>query len=120
MKARSCGRAPRHSRRGHARCWSRCSPRSLREVPRARASPTRANAMNPTATPRSDEPSARSDMQELSNVVADLRRDFGKLRDAVMDLGREKVGELRDAASETIEDRKRRADELTNQLCDTI
>lgn len=76
--------------------------------------------MNPTATPRSDEPSARSDMQELSNVVADLRRDFGKLRDAVMDLGRSKVGELKDAANETIEDRKRRADELTNQLCDTI
>lgn len=76
--------------------------------------------MNPTATPRSDDPSARTDMQELSNVVADLRRDFGKLRDAVLDLGREKVGELRDAASETLEDRKARADEMTAQLCDTI
>lgn len=76
--------------------------------------------MNQTANPRSDEPTARADMQELSNVVADLRRDFGKLRDAVLDLGREKVGDLRDAASETLEDRKRRADELTSQLCDTI
>jgi ElaB/YqjD/DUF883 family membrane-anchored ribosome-binding protein len=76
--------------------------------------------MNQTATPRSDEPTARPDMQELSKVVADLRKDFAKLRDAVMGLGREKVGELRDAASETFEDRKRRADELTEQLCDTI
>jgi ElaB/YqjD/DUF883 family membrane-anchored ribosome-binding protein len=76
--------------------------------------------MNQTATPRSDDPSARSDAQELSKIVGDLRKDFAKLRDAVLDLGREKAFELKDAASETIEDRKRRADELTGRLCDTI
>ena len=76
--------------------------------------------MNQAADPLSDEPTAFRDTQELSAVVADLRRDFAKLRDTVLGLGREKVGELRDAATETLEDRKRRADELTEQLCETI
>lgn len=76
--------------------------------------------MNQTATPRPDEPSARADVQELSKVVADLRKDFVKLRDAAMEVGRGKVGELKDAATETIEYRKLQADELTTRLCDTI
>lgn len=76
--------------------------------------------MEHTASPKNYPATLKADEQELRTIVADLRSDFTKLRDAALEAGRDKVSSLKSNASETLEDKKQQAGEVADRLADSI